>query len=117
MRISVLSIIPAIVLSAAVPATASTWQWTPTGGWYSPPFTLLPNTPLVFGMDVEEVSRVLGQLLRYVSGRPGGEIYLALRNTSGNPLFPRRDMLYLQFRKGRLTGWKGDGGYDWVRQW
>jgi hypothetical protein len=29
----------------------------------------------------------------------------------------RRDLLYLQFRKGRWTGWKGDAGHDWVWQW
>jgi len=26
-------------------------------------------------------------------------------------LFSRRDPLYLQFRRGRLTGWKGDSSY------
>jgi hypothetical protein len=77
----------------------------------------LNNTPLVFGMGVEDVSRVLGEPLQYVSGRRGNEIYLTFRNTSGNGLFFRRDRLYLQFRKGRLTGWKGDGGHDWTWRW
>lgn len=119
MKISAASLPLAMALFAAAPAVASTWQLAPTGGWYASPspFTSLPNTPLVFGMDVEDVSRALGQPLRYVSGRPGNEIYSASRNTSGNGLFPRRDRLYLQFRKGRLTGWKGDAGYDWVWQW
>ncbi len=46
----------------------------------SPPFTatLSNNTPLVFGMDVEDVSRALGEPLSYISGRPGDEIYLAI---------------------------------------
>jgi hypothetical protein len=107
MKISVAPLLLAIALFAAAPATAST----------ASSFTSLPNTPLAFGMDVEEVARVLGQPLRYVSGRPGNEIYLAFRNTSGNGLFPRRDLLYLQFRKGRLTGWKGDAGQNWIWQW
>jgi len=117
MKISATSVTLAIALCAAAPAVAGTWQLTPTGGWHVSPFTSLPNTPLVFGMDVENVSRILGQRLRYVSGRPGDEIYSAFRNTSGNWLFPRRDLLYLQFRRGRLTGWKGDAGHDWVWQW
>lgn len=104
----------AIVLFAASPAVAGTSQFTSNGGWHATPFTSLPNTPLAFGMEVEDVSHVLGQRLHYVSGRPGNEIFAAIRNISGNGLFPRRDMLYLQFRKGRLTGWKGDAGYDWV---
>jgi hypothetical protein len=24
------------------------------------------------------------------------------------------DRLYLQFRRGRLTGWKGDWGHHWM---
>ena len=39
--------------------------------------TLSNTTPLVFGMDVEGVSRALGQPLSYISGRAGDEIYLA----------------------------------------
>lgn len=117
MKISASSVVVVIALVAASPAPASTWQFPPAGGSYSSSFTSLPNTPLVFGMDVQNVSRALEQPLRYVGGRPGNEIYLAVRNTSGNGLFPRRDLLYLQFRKGRLTGWRGDSGYNWVWQW
>jgi hypothetical protein len=66
--------------------------------------------PLFFGMDADEVSRVLGTNLNYVRGRPGDELYLALPNVKGPALSSRSDGLYLQFRKGRLTGWKGDWG-------
>jgi hypothetical protein len=31
-------------------------------------------------------------------------------------LFPNRHRLYLQFRKGRLAGWKGDWGRNWMWQ-
>jgi hypothetical protein len=88
------------------------------GGPAAPPFTatLSNNTPLAFGMDVEEVSRALGQQLNYIRGRPGDEIYMAFRNVGGFVLFYRNDRLYLQFRKGKLAGWKGDWGHNWMWQ-
>jgi hypothetical protein len=76
--------------------------------------TLSNNTPLAFGMDVEDVSRALGSPLNYISGRPGDEIFLAIRHAGGSFFFPRSDRLYLQFRRGRLTGWKGDWGERWI---
>ena len=30
--------------------------------------------------------------------------------------FNRKDRLYLQFRHGRLAGWKGDWGRNWMWQ-
>lgn len=101
-----------------LPAPANAQQFAPAGNPPSPPFTatLSNNTPLVFGMDVEDVSRALGQPLSYVSGRPGDEIYLAFRNIGGSGLFNHHDRLYLQFRKGRLAGWKGDWGHNWMWQ-
>jgi hypothetical protein len=68
------------------------------------------NTPLAFGMDAEAASQVLGTTLIYVRGRPGDEMYLALPNVKGSALSDRKDGLYLQFRRGRLAGWKGDWG-------
>ena len=72
------------------------------------PATVPNNVPLFFGMNVEQVSLVLGTTLNYVGGRPGEEVYLALRNVKGSALSDRTDGLYLQFRQGKLTGWKGD---------
>jgi hypothetical protein len=70
-----------------------------------------PNdVPLNFGMTPDEVSHVLGVPLYYVRGRPGNELLLALPNLRGAALSSRSDGLYLQFRKGHLTGWKGDWG-------
>jgi hypothetical protein len=64
--------------------------------------------PLVFGMTPEEASHALGLPLTYYAGRPGSEIYLALA-PAGIPGFYPTDMaLALQFRRGRLTGWKKD---------
>ena len=34
----------------------------------------------------------------------------------GSGLFNHRDRLYLLFRNGRLTGWKGDWGHNWMWQ-
>jgi hypothetical protein len=68
------------------------------------------NTPLSFGMDADQASRALGVPLIFVRGRPGNEMYLALANVKGSALANRKDGLYLQFRHGRLSGWKGDWG-------
>jgi hypothetical protein len=78
--------------------------------------TLSNNTPLAFGMDEEEAARALGTPLNYISGRPGDEIFLALRHAGGTGFFNRKDRLYLQFRHGRLAGWKGDWGRNWMWQ-
>jgi hypothetical protein len=83
-----------------------------------PPFTatLSNNTPLAIGMNVEAASQALGQPLHHVSGPPRAEIYLALRNVGGGGLIKHHDRLFLQFRNGRLTGWKEDYGHNWMWQ-
>jgi hypothetical protein len=90
----------------------------PLGGPYPPPFiaTLSNNVPLVFGMNAQDAARALGAPLNYVRGRRGDEIYLAFRDIGGSGLFPHRHRLYLQFRGGRLAGWKGDWGHNWMWQ-
>jgi len=84
----------------------------------APPFTttLSNNVPLAFGMDAASAATALQTALTYVSGKPGNEIYLAIRNVGGSGFFDRRDRLYLLFRHGRLTGWKGDWGRNWMWQ-
>ena len=64
---------------------------------------------------MEDATDALGQPLSYVSGRPGNEIFLVIRNVgAGGLVVPRRDPLYLQFRsRCRLTGWKA----NWSRNW
>ncbi len=76
--------------------------------------TLSNATPLVFGMPADAAAQALGVPLTYLKGRPCDEIYLAIRDIGGSGLFPRKDRLFLQFRKGRLTGWKGDWGQNWM---
>ena len=65
---------------------------------------------LRFGMNLDEVSVALGVPLLYVRGRPRDELYLARPNVKGSALATRSDGLYLQFRNGKLAGWKGDWG-------
>ena len=107
-----------LALIAGSVTDAAAQKLPPIGGPYPPPFTetLSNNTPLAFGMNVEAVSRALGEPLSYISGRRGDEIYLAIRNIGGSGLFNHHDRLFLQFRKGRLTGWKGDWGHNWMWQ-
>jgi hypothetical protein len=106
----------ALLLAAALPASAQGLP--PLGGPYPPPFTatLSNNIPLAYGMSAGQAGFALGVPLNYISGHPGNEIFLAFRGYGGSGLFPKRDRLYLQFRKGRLAGWKGDWGNNWMWQ-
>jgi len=83
-----------------------------------PPFTTtLSNTmPLHFGMDAESVAAALGTPLTYVSGSPGNETFAVIRMVNGDGFLFRKDPLYLQFRRGRLTGWKGDWSRGWLNE-
>jgi hypothetical protein len=69
-----------------------------------------PNIPLAFGMTPDQAAQALGVRLHYVRGRPGDELLAALPDVKGATLAKRSDALYLQFRNGRLSGWKGDWG-------
>lgn len=80
------------------------------------PATLSNTAPLAFGMPADAAARALGVPLAWVSGRRGNEIYLVISDIGGSGFFERRDRLFLQFRHGRLTGWKGDWGRNWMWQ-
>ncbi|WGS20638.1 MULTISPECIES: hypothetical protein [unclassified Bradyrhizobium] len=106
-----------VALLLAAGGTAASAQKLPSfGGSATPSFaaTLSNNTPLVFGMGLDEARRALGTPFTHVSGPPGEEVFLAFRDIGGSGLFPHHDRLYLQFRKGRLAGWKGDWGENWM---
>jgi len=108
-------LLAAILCAGSHPARAQ--QVAPFVGSRQPfTATLSNNIPLAFGMDVEQTSLALGQPLQHVSGRPGEDIYLALRNLGGSGLINHHDRLFLQFRRGRLTGWKEDYGRNWMWQ-
>lgn len=111
MKVVLFASLVAIAL-AHTPAAARAGQSPPS------PFTttLSNHTPLVFGMSAEDATAALGQPLTYVSGRPGNEIYLVIRNVGGSRWSFRDDPLYLQFRSGRLTGWKADWSRNWMWQ-
>lgn len=87
---------------------------------YSLPFTATNsnNVPLAFGMDEVTAANALGSgPLKYVGGPPGNEVYLALRSYGRGTyagFFNHKQPLYLQFRSGRLVGWKGDWGHNWM---
>jgi hypothetical protein len=62
--------------------------------------------PLAFGMTPNQAAAALGVPLTYYSGLPGFEILLA-RGSAGVPgTFPADATIALQFRHGRLAGWK-----------
>ena len=62
--------------------------------------------PLAFGMTPGEASAALGVPLQYHSGRPGSEIFIATAPAGIPGFYPTEFILALQFRRGRLTGWK-----------
>jgi len=77
------------------------------------PTPLAPHQPpLAFGMTPEEVAGALETTLAHVGGTRANEIFVA--TLPGGALFPRGDRLYLKFRNGRLSGWKGDWAIAWV---
>ena len=83
--------------------------------WQRLPFTatLSNNAPLAYGMTVEQVAAALNAPLKYIRGKPGDEVFAAPRPASAGYFF-RNDQLFLQFRNGRLTAWKGDWGRNWM---
>ena len=65
--------------------------------------------PLAFGMTPAEASHALGEPLVYYSGRAGSEIYIAAGPAYVPGFYYPVDRgIALQFRNGRLTGWKKD---------
>jgi hypothetical protein len=66
------------------------------------------NDPLVFGMTPEEVASVVAAPLIYLSGPRGSERYLVERMSSVPGFYPVDTHIVLQFRRGRLTGWRRD---------
>jgi hypothetical protein len=115
-RTMLVALISIVAMAPHRPAAAQSPA--PGHGAHAPPFTatLSNNTPLAVGMNVDDATGALGTQLSYVSGRPGDEVFLAHRNAGGSGLFDHNDRLYLQFRQGRLAGWKGDWGRNWMWQ-
>jgi hypothetical protein len=110
-----LPLLAAILIAGQARAEAP--QFAPDGIKRQPfTATLSNDEPLAFGMNVEETSQALRQPLQYVGGARGNETYLALRNLGGSGLIDHHHRLFLQFRRGRLAGWKEDYGRNWMWQ-
>jgi hypothetical protein len=99
-------------LSAVLIAAPALAQQPP---WPLAPFTatMSNNAPIAFGMTPAEAAAALNAPLTYVRGKLNNEVYVAPRPASAG-FFNRQDQLFLQFRHGRLTGWKGDWGKNWM---
>jgi hypothetical protein len=66
------------------------------------------NDPLVFGMTKDQVARVIEAPLIYLSGPRDSERYLVERPATVPGFYPVDARIVLQFRRGRLTGWRRD---------
>ena len=78
-------------------------------GWLTVPNADPPSTlPLAFGMTPQDAANALGAPLIHERGRRGNEVFYAER-PARTPGFYRIDRrVWLQFRRGCLTGWKSD---------
>jgi hypothetical protein len=78
-------------------------------GWLNVPGAHPPNVaPLALGMTPWDVSQALGVPLAPVYSRGRSDVFYAVL-PSGIPGFYRVDgRIYLQFRRGCLTGWTND---------
>ena len=68
----------------------------------------LYNDPFVFGMSRQDVEHIVQAPLIYLSGPRGSERYLVQRPASVPGFYPVDTRIVLQFRRGRLTGWRRD---------
>ena len=100
----------ALALVSAVIATAAVAGPAPQRAPFTE--TLSNTTPLVFGMTITEAANALGVPLHHVRGSPGNELFAAARPSPG--YMKRQARLFLQFRHGRLSGWKGDWASNWM---
>ena len=66
------------------------------------------NDPLLFGMTRDEVARLVEAPLIYLSGSRGSERYMVERMSTVPGWYPVDTRIILQFRRGRLTGWRRD---------
>jgi hypothetical protein len=74
-----------------------------------PLFDTRSNTlPLQFGMSVDAASAALEVPLIRVAGRGGSDVYYAERSTAIPSFYTYDRHLWLEFRRGRLTGWHND---------
>jgi len=66
------------------------------------------NDPFVFGMTKHQVARIVAAPLIYLSGPRDSERYLVERPATVPGFYPVDARIVLQFRRGKLTGWRRD---------
>jgi len=66
------------------------------------------NDPFLFGMTPEQVEQLVQAPLIYLSGARGSERYMVERMSTVPGWYPVDTRIILQFRRGRLTGWRRD---------
>jgi hypothetical protein len=78
-------------------------------GWLTVPNADPPSTlPLAFGMTPQDAATALGTPLIHERGRRGNEVFYAERPALTPGFFRVDRRVWLQFRRGCLTGWKSD---------
>ncbi len=77
----------------------------------------VPSDDLRFGMTPQEVASVYGGNLALVGSRRDSEIYVVQQPAAIPGVYPPfvSERLFLQFRKGALTGWKNE--WDARKYW
>ena len=88
----------ALALLASLPGQA---------GWGGRNFGFA-NDPFVFGMTKEQVASIVQAPLIYLSGPRDSERYLVERMSTVPGWYPVDTRIVLQFRRGKLTGWRRD---------
>jgi hypothetical protein len=64
--------------------------------------------PLAFGMTPADAANAIGSPLVAIKGRRGNEVFAADVNAGVPGPYPVAARIFMQFRHGRLTGWKID---------
>ena len=59
-------------------------------------------------MTPDQAAAALQSSLVYVRGRPGSEVFVTVRDAGVPGFYPVDTRIFLQFRRGGLTGWKKD---------
>jgi len=78
-------------------------------GWLTVPNADPPSTlPLAFGMTPQDAATALGTPLFHDRGRRGNEVFYAERPAPTPGFYRVERRVWLQFRRGCLTGWKSD---------
>lgn len=70
----------------------------------------VPSDALRFGMTAGEVAALYGARMSFVANRRDAEIYVVQQPAAIPGIYPPAitERMYLQFRNGRLTGWKNE---------